>query len=47
MESLPNYDDWKTACCNRWPNCNHCPYDGDYEDMEDEDYEDEDEDDLI
>lgn len=44
MNGLPSsYDAWKTACCDRWPNCSHCPYDDDYEeeDYEDEDYEDE------
>lgn len=37
MNGLPSsYDAWKTACCDRWPDCSHCPY-------EEEDYEDEDE----
>lgn len=34
------YDDWKTACCERWPNCRNCPFDED--DDEDEDEEDDD-----
>ena len=38
-----SYDAWKTACCERYPNCNPCPYD-ETEGWEGEDDEDEDDD---
>lgn len=43
---LPSsYDAWKTACCERYPNCNPCPYDEpDEEEGEEYDFDEEDED---
>lgn len=41
---MNGYDDWKTACCNLYPNCNHCPYDDSDDVAYDEDDEDEDDD---
>lgn len=36
MWGLPSsYDAWKTACCEKYPDCSNCPHDDDY----DEDYE--------
>lgn len=35
---LPSwYDSWKTACCNRWPNCSHCPFDEEEDEYDDDD----------
>lgn len=36
---IPNYDVWKTACCERWPDCKNCP-DNDDELDEFEEYDD-------
>lgn len=38
MNGLPSsYDAWKTACCDRYPDCSSCPYDGeDDEEIEDD-----------
>jgi hypothetical protein len=28
FDGMPSwYDDWKTACCERYPDCSNCPYD--------------------
>lgn len=34
MYEIPGYDAWKTACCEKYPDCSHCPYDDEEDDEE-------------
>lgn len=46
MYEIPGYDAWKTACCEKYPDCSHCGEEDDEECEEFYEEEEEDEDEI-